>query len=293
MDNFKGVVRRMLALLGLLMLTTHWSFAETVDLKLKNGVIANADFLAGKSQRTAILLLHGFLQTGHTLPISALAGTLSDQGYTVLVPTLSLGINRRARSLACEAVHMHTKEGDVAEIGLWVNWLIRKGYQNIVLVGHSSGSLEMLQYLTLNPAPEIRKAILISLIPLRSIPQDVQNALARIKQGAEGASALSRYTLGYCNNNYVSPPAAYLSYAEYDSSRTLAQFGKARVPVEVIMGSADSAMAPDWPDKIRARGIPVAVIDKATHFFDGMQEFDLADKVASILTNMPEMSSGL
>jgi hypothetical protein len=31
----------------------------------------------------------------------------------------------------------------------------------------------------------------------------------------------------------------------------------------------------------------VAVIDKAGHFFDGAQEFDLADKVESILKTLP------
>ncbi len=149
--NFLRLTQLIAGLLVVLFQPAHSSFADTVELKLQNGVIATADFRAGKPSRPAILLLHGFLQTRNALPISPLANTLADDGYTVLVPTLTLGINQRAQSLDCEAPHIHTKEGDVAEIGYWTDWLARKGYKSIVLIGHSSGSLEILQYVSQNP----------------------------------------------------------------------------------------------------------------------------------------------
>jgi esterase/lipase len=264
----------------------HSSFADTVEAKLENGVIATADFRAGKPSRPAILLLHGFLQTRNALPISPLANTLSDDGYTVLVPTLTLGINQRAQSLDCEAPHIHTKEGDVAEIGYWTDWLVRKGYKSIVLIGHSSGSLEILQYVSQNPSPAAKMAILTSIIPIRSVPTEVQKARDSVKQANTGGQPLERYTLSYCKGNYVAPAADYLTYAASDADNTLDQFGKAKVPVEVILGKADTAMESAWPEKIRAQGISVAVIDNATHFFDGLQELDLSDKVESILAKM-------
>jgi esterase/lipase len=275
------------ALLAAFFLPVHSSFAETVEAKLDTGVIATADFRAGKPSRPAILLLHGFLQTRNALPISPLANTLADIGYTVLTPTLSLGISRRAQSLDCEAPHIHTKEGDVAEIGYWTNWLARKGYKSIVLIGHSSGSSEILQYVLENPSPAIRIAILTSIIPIRSIPQDVQKALASVKQAHTGGQALERYTISYCKGNYVAPAADYLTYAASTASNILDQFGKTKVPVEVILGKSDTAMESTWPEKIRAQGIPVTVIDNASHFFDGLQEFDLSDKVESILEKLP------
>jgi dienelactone hydrolase len=274
------------ALLAAFFLPVHSSFADTVQLKLDTGVIATADFRPGKPSRPAILLLHGFLQTRNVLPISPLANTLADIGYTVLVPTLSLGINQRAQSLDCEAPHLHTKEGDVAEIGHWTDWLARKGYKSIVLVGHSSGSLEILQYVSRNPNTAVKTAILTSIIPLRSVPEDVQKALASVKQGNAGGK-LERYTLGYCKGNYVAPAADYLTYAVSDAGNTLDQFSKTRIPVEVILGGADKAFGSTWPQKIRARNVSVTVIDGATHFFDGMQEFDLSDKVESILEKLP------
>jgi esterase/lipase len=285
--NFLGRAWLITALLADLFLPVHSSFAETVEVKLQTGVIATADFRAGKPSRPAILLLHGFLQTRNALPISPLANTLADNGYPVLIPTLSLGIDQRAQSLDCEAPHIHTKEGDVAEIGYWTNWLARKGYKSIVLIGHSSGSLEILQYVSQSPSPEVKIAILTSLIPLRSIPKEVQKALASVKQTHTSGQALERYTLSYCKGNYVAPPADYLTYAASDASNTLDQFSKTKIPVEVILGKSDTAMELTWPEEIRARGISVTVIDNATHFFDGMEEFDLSDKVESILARLP------
>lgn len=145
------------ALFCVLLLPMQSALAETIEAKLPTGIIATADFRAGQPSRPAILLLHGFLQTRHAPPVSSLANTLADQGYTVLTPTLTLGINRRSKSLACEAVHAHDLESDVGEIGFWVNWLAGMGLRDIVLIGHSSGSLQILEYLVKTPSPAVRR----------------------------------------------------------------------------------------------------------------------------------------
>lgn len=274
-------------LLVALSLAIHPAVAETVEAKLPTGIVATADFRAGQPSRPAVLLLHGFLQTRHVPPMGSLANTLADQGYTVLIPTLTLGINLRTQSLGCEAVHAHTLEGDIAEISFWSNWLANKGYGSITLIGHSFGSTQILYHLAQNPNPAVKKAILTSPVPLLSKPQELRKARAQVKQAGAGELALGRFTLSYCNNTYVAPPAAYLSYVANDSSKTLGQLDKTRVPVEVILGGADTTIEPVWPEKIRTRGIPVTIIDKAGHFFDGTQEFDLAEKVESILKTLP------
>lgn len=285
--NLLNRARHIATLFGMLILPVHSAFAETVEAKLPTGIIATADFRAGQPSRPAVLLLHGFLQTRDAPPISPLANTLADQGYTILAPTLSLDINRRTKSLGCEAVHTHTLEGDIAEISFWVNWLAHKGYGNITLIGHSFGSTQILYYLTQKTNPAVKKAILTSLVPLLNKPQEVQKTLARVKQARTKEKVLERFTMSYCNNNYVAPPAAYLSYVANDNGKTLDQFSKTKVPVDVILGAADTAMDSIWPEKIRSRGIPVTIIDNAGHFFDGAQEFDLADKVGAILNTLP------
>jgi hypothetical protein len=62
------------------------------------------------------------------------------------------------------------------------------------------------------------------------------------------------------------------------------------VPAEIILGSADKTITTDWPGKIQSRGIQVELIDKAGHFFDGAQEFDLADKIETLLNTLPAVN---
>lgn len=276
--NLPKIARQVVALFGVLILTIHPAAGETVEAKLPTGIVASADFRAGQPSRPAVLLLHGFLQTRHAPPMSSLANTLADQGYTVLAPTLSLGINQRSQSLACEAVHTHTMAGDVAEIGFWVNWLAGKGYGSIALIGHSSGSLQILQYLTQKPNPTVKKALLTSLIAFQNDSADDRMKTPLPASGRE----LGRHTLSYCKNNYVAPARAFLSYAAYDPDRVLGLIGKTRT-VEVVMGGTDTTMNADWTGKIRQRGVPVTVIEKTGHFFDGEQELDLADKAEAML----------
>lgn len=274
------------ALLGLFILPIHPALAETVEARLPSGIVATADFRAGQPSLPAILTLHGFLQTRNTQPMNAQGNILTDQGYTVLSPTLTLNINRRSKSLGCEAAHTHTKDDAAAEINFWTNWLARKGYKRVILLGHSSGGIQILQYITQKPSPVVRQAILVSAIELAFRPEESQATADRVKSGLISGKALERFTLGYCNKNYVSLPAAYLSYVA-DDNKIFGQLGKAKVPVEVILGGADRTMKADWPEQIRARGIPVTIINGANHFFDGAHEFDLADKVEAILKASP------
>ncbi|MBZ0092252.1 MAG: alpha/beta fold hydrolase [Sulfuricellaceae bacterium] len=274
------------ALFLALIFTGRAAFAETVEAKLPSGIVADASFHAGKAGMPALLLVHGFLQTRSAPPLSRLAETLSDAGYTVLSPTLSLGISRRSHSLACEAVHTHTLEGEASEISFWVDWLVRKHYPNIVLIGHSTGSKSILFYLQKTPNPAVRKAVLASLVPDNGTDIDREKAHRMLKAQAKGKEDLQRFSMGYCRNNYMSTPYAYLSYAVYDADRTLGLLDKAKVPVEIILGGADTLMEKGWPQKALKHGASITLIKSAGHFFDGPQEFDFADAVEAQLKSL-------
>src|SRR4030066_1423496 len=138
--------------------------AVIAQQEMRPGITASAEYLIGERSKPAVLLLHGFLQTRDFPTVATLARGLQDAGYTVLAPTLSLNIPNRAQSLACEAVHKHSLDDDVAEIGRWVRWLKSRGHHSIVLVGHSFGSLQLLAYLSLKPDAAVKAYIGASLI---------------------------------------------------------------------------------------------------------------------------------
>jgi len=105
----------------LLLLTASAIHAELVTQQMPSGIAANAEYLQGEPGRPTILMLHGFLQTHNFHTIHRLSAGLHDEGYTVLSPTLTLGIPFRKQSLACEAIHTHRLQDDHAEIAAWLD----------------------------------------------------------------------------------------------------------------------------------------------------------------------------
>ncbi|MES9992843.1 MAG: hypothetical protein ABW098_12865 [Candidatus Thiodiazotropha sp.] len=83
---------------------------------MESGLTINAEYLDNESQAPAILILHGFLQTRDSFTLRRLGKALHEAGYRILLPNLSLGINDRRQSLACEAIHNHPMEQDTKEI---------------------------------------------------------------------------------------------------------------------------------------------------------------------------------
>ena len=265
--------------------------AEMIEIKLPTGITASANFHQGLPSRPAVLLLHGFLQTHHSTPLSSLASNLESKGYTVLNPTISLNINQRTRSMACEAVHTHTMEDEVAEVSYWVNWLSKRGYHNIVPVGFSStGNIEILLYLSRGSHPAIKQIILTSLNPMSSGNKNRKenHNSPGVKRRVDGKK-LEKFSLGYCKNNYAATVNSYQSYSSYNENRILELIKQMPVPVEVILGTDDTILPVNWPSRIKAlkTRAQITIINKANHFFDGTSEFDLAEEVENALKKLP------
>lgn len=273
-----------IALLLLAVLMPAAVRADTVEIRLSSGLAGLADYRVGKAGFPAVLLLHGFLQTRNSPPMNRLADSLADTGYTVLVPTLSLGISRRNKSLSCEAVHKHTLQDDVQEIGQWVNWLGGHGHKRIVLIGHSSGGKDVLAYLSGTPGAGVERAILASVVPIHVDAEQYRKARAE-KPSAPGQASLPlrRFTIAYCKDNYAATLPAYLSYADWTGDAIMDKLAKATVPVDIVLGSNDQVMPPGWQAQLVHGRTPVHMIEGAGHFFDGEHEFELSDRVVEIL----------
>jgi dienelactone hydrolase len=279
-------LRFVIPLFGLLLAGT--ARAEVVELKLPSGIVATAEYRPGKPSHPAVVLIHGFLQTRNFPLIAALTTDLADSGYTVLAPTLSLGVNRRAKSLACEAVHTHTLEGDAAEIAAWSNWLIGKGHKDIVLVGHSVGTSQITVYLATPRYPQPKMALLVSMSDNDNsnwaYNRDNYMAQAR-KKIQSGDKSIDTYALSFCKK-YVATPQSYLSYTQWDRSRVLKALKTSSTPVYVLLGRNDDRMNSDWPDKLKASGINVTLMEDTNHYFEGQSEFKLLDDLEARLKSL-------
>ena len=281
------LVKRLLCLSMLLIIVLFCIPANAVKIEatLENSVVASAEYVPGDPSRPAVLVLHGFLATHNFFTVVRLAEYLADDGFSVLSPTLSLGISNRKNSLSCDAVHTHNMQDDLKEIVFWIDWLVNKGHKDIYLVGHSYGSLQLLIYQSTYKHSAVRRVIATSLVDiehtvgLKASQSQIDIAKDMI---AQQESSLGNFQFSFCNK-YVSPPQAYLSYAKWSKGQIVSLFENLSTPSIVIMGSKDSRMDKNWPDMLRQSKVDVMMIEGANHFFDAQFEFDLVDAVLSIM----------
>ena len=272
-------------LLGTLLAVSDGAHSEFITQKQPNGMNATAQWLAGDEDQKVVLILHGFLQTRDFFTVRRLGDALNELGYNVLLPSLTLGIDNRKKSLACEAIHTHSLAQDVKEIGNWVDWLHQTMGKKVTLIGHSAGSLELLAYLSEEPSPPVDQAILISLIAFAQGPIAKENEAERqraLKEAARDGNALSNYRLAYCDR-YTTTPDNYLSYMAWNGNKTLENLNNLAVVPTIVLGGEDRRLGDDWLPAVRQTGAEVMLIPGAGHFFDHEYEFDLMDGVVELL----------
>lgn len=271
----------------LILLSPAAAQAVVVDLEMRPGISTSAEYLIGERSKPAVLLLHGFLQTREFRTVATLANSLRDAGYTVLVPTLSLNIPNRTQTLACEAIHRHSMEGDIAEIARWVSWLKSRGHHSIVLFGHSFGSLQLLAYLNAQPDAAVKAYIGTSLIETRMAPMTRATLIVQLKDRVRNKQrALVTQTVSFCKK-YTAPPEDLLSYVLWDQPRTLMAVKQSPVRMQLIMGDADKMLGRDWIKTLQHIQVPMVLVHGANHFMDAEHEFDLLEYTLEFLQTIP------
>ncbi|MDO9468203.1 MAG: alpha/beta hydrolase [Thiobacillus sp.] len=261
--------------------------AAIVQQEMRPGIGASADYMAGASDKPAVLLLHGFLQTRDFHTVASLGRGINDAGYAVLTPTLSLNVPNRSQSLACEAVHKHSLDDDVAEIARWVRWLKSQGHRSVVLFGHSFGSLQLLAYLASKPDPIVKGYVGASLIETQLGQTDRAALIALLDDRVRrGERALYTGSISFCAK-YPSTPEGLLSYARWDQTRVLDALKQIRVATKLVMGDADFISGNNWAKVLQHAHTPVVIIKGANHFMDGEHEFDLLEHALGFLASVP------
>jgi len=267
---------------------TSYAQAEKVQLSIHKNIIANADYYEGDNNRSAILIIHGFLQTNNFYTVRRLFDALAESGHSVLSPNLSLGISNRKKSLACEAIHTHTIEDDAKEIALWVEWLFQKTHKPVILIAHSAGSLSALAYLSSVSNATVQKAILISLYTFGPGAAAYETELDQFKAREalrNNDQQLHEFGLSFCKK-YVSSAKHYLSYYNWSSAKVNEALQKPllnRISKTVIIGSSDKKINRPWVNTLKRQQINFIEVEGANHFFDQQHEFDLLDAIEDLL----------
>lgn len=264
------------------LLATVTARASIVEIQTAEKITAAADFHQGQAGKPAVLILHGFLQTRDFGIVKIIADSLKENGYTVLSPTLSLGISLRKRSLDCKALHLHDMDGDLREIQLWAKWLHGRGHERIIGLGHSFGATQLLAW---RERYQEKNVDLIGVSLVGSSPLDLgsgssparKNALQR-RSGAE----LVHAPLSFCES-YTAPASKYASYSQWDENRILATLTRSSSRTDLIQGTADKFVPSDWGNRLGKTTAHIHRIPGANHFMDGTAEFDMLDTILGLV----------
>ena len=251
-----------------------------MELALAPDRVAEADYWPGAADMPAILILHGFLQTREFPAIRRLAQALADQGFSVLTPTLSLGLNRRRQSLACEAVHTHTLEQDVAELSAWTRWLAGRAGKAPVVIGQGVGGIQVAAMLDAREAP-VHRALLVDTNAFQQQPSGAPGAALPAVAG--DAQGIAIYRLGYCAR-YAGTAAASGSYLAWDRDRVRHALLALDAPVTLISGGGTVRVGTDWVRALEEGGVTVRSIPGVEHFFDLAHAPELLDEVLRVIT---------
>ncbi len=249
---------------------------------------ADAEYVIGDVDKTAVLILHGFLTTNKFHTVVAMAKALQDEGYTTLTPTLTLNTSQRQASVKCNAIHTHTLERDVIEVTEWIQYLHDQGHKKIVVLGHSSGSVELIELLNNHKDIGIEAAIFTSLFYLTDDERGtLKNEVGYAQQALkENRNRPHKYSFLFCKSNYYATPESFLSYLKLDRQYILDSLKNLTIPSYTIMGSSDKryqSVGENWLAELEKTGTDLIIIDGANHFFSSEHEFDLQDSLIKIM----------
>ena len=265
-----------------ILVLTFLSFGKPVSIFIDfegTRLKANAEWAVpeGVKPRVAVLWLHGLFQT-HQMrePISQQREFWVSEGYPVLSPTLTLGVNDRKESYDCSYPLDHPYELNIKEIKEWVRWLRDQGVEKIILAGHSMGGQEVI-----HTAEELSgdKSIagVLAVAPAKGVPRKhplLKKAKELVKEGK--GKTLLETSFFYCQKTKVS---ARTLYTYYGVDRNIGKFlQKIEAPVLIVWGGEDDRVKnlPSFLKPYLKENVRIEVVDYADHFFRDLAAEDLS-----------------
>lgn len=260
--------------------------SRIITLPVSEKISSYGEFYPGEDKKPVVLILHGFMLTHNFQTVKRLAEALHDSGYTVLTPTLSLGINKRKMSLSCEAIHTHSLNEDINEINQWVKWLNLKTGKKIILIGHSAGSSQIIAYAHQYPDAPVKQLIFLSMPNFGDAPNSFATRKdVELAKNTPDKNELKTFALSYCSK-YVTTAKYFMSYYNLSKDNLYQYLKQSPINKTLILGSKDTRVDKEWNKSLASANIKIIIIKGANHFFDDEYEFDLLDTVEKILANL-------
>jgi pimeloyl-ACP methyl ester carboxylesterase len=288
--------------LGLMLAMAVHPSAPAQEVSIEHqGITLNArlERAQGWPLGPVILMTHGTLAHNRMEIMAAIQELFTDAGLSSLAINLSLSVDDRHGTFACETPHAHRDSDALDEIGLWLDWLKTQGAERVVLLGHSRGGNQTARFAAERDAAQIAAVVLIAPstwevdkvangyqerfgVPLSMRLEEARDLVAAGKPEAW----LEQTGFLYCAGAKVTA-GTFLDYYQPNERRdTPSVLPAIRKPTIVFAGSADKVV-----QGLPARVSPIAdgeqlklvVLDGADHFFRDLYAEEIVETVVEYL----------
>jgi len=237
---------------------------------------------------------NGLLENGHSFLSAQTRGTGSEFEFTTTAGEI--------KEIGCSYELMKDAYKD---IDAWVEYLVENGFHNIVLQGHSLGTVKVIRYLAEgNHTKYIKKVVLLSPIDIHALieiasdgkyKEYLSQAKKKIDKG-EGREIMPE--------SFINMRVSYQTFASWltmdhfgkmfnfaDEDNNFMLLNKIDIPVKAIVGSDDNLFHPMNPTntqeaidimKLNIQDFKYMIIEGAGHIFTS-KEHDLAHEIISFL----------
>jgi pimeloyl-ACP methyl ester carboxylesterase len=196
----------------------------------------------GKRASVGVVLVHGVESYWYQGPPMFLAGELAARGYA------ALGYNGAHSG---ESFRSSEFETAVAEVGAAIAYMKSRGYQTIVLAGHSLGTPIVEHYQGAEPDPTVKALALYG--PHINIPKITRDSLlgpelyerfrAECRELVASGKGEEIKLLPYRENRFIITTAkTFISYRDLDTSKAAVEkaIQRIRVPMLIVYDPADN-----------------------------------------------------
>ncbi len=278
---------------------------ELVKTLTSDNLRLNGLFAEGKTTNSAVLFIHGFEGDFYSHKwIVMLGEAMAEQGISFLTA------QHRGTAKQQELITRHGKahnagsyferlEEAYLDIDAWISFLERRGIEEVILAGHSLGTIKVVRYLFEgNKVSVVRKLVLLC-------PFDKNWLVKHTAQEIAGTSleelvAIAEHNVKEGKGEQLAPNlfdevphsfANYLSWADqseigrmfdfHEAKYTFPLLTKIQIPVKIIVGTSDEFFHPSNPQhpeeamNILLTKIPKSegrLLQGARHSFKGYEE---------------------
>ena len=245
---------------------------ELVETTTKDGLYLHGLLKKGEKSKYAVLYIHGFEEDFYSSNyIPVIADALKDNSHTFLsVETRGSGSETEIRTTD-EASRMLGSHFEILkeaymDIDAWIEFLVEKGYHNIILLGHSLGCSKIVRYFAEGSHTKyVQKLVLMAPVDFHALTEVVTDGKYKdfihvAKQKRQQGKGIELVPNAYSDLR--------ISYQTFESILTLDHFGKMfnyadkdnnfmllnkiDVPVKALAGSKDhyvNPMNPNHPEE--------------------------------------------